>query len=376
MNQHKSPRQVPQPLEHDYGVTPGEIIRFELKARGLTQADLAARAGTSAKHLNQVIQDAVPLSADTALRLERTLGIPATVLTQADGVNQANKQRAKVRETLTDHHTWFAKFPKAALTELKIVTAKSSLEAQIEDLLIYLGVADPDAYDTVYGDGVLSFRRAQRWKANPYATALWLRSAELKAEDLDVAPYDKAAFTDLLDELPELTLLPIGQAFPLLQARCANVGVAVVYNPSIDGTRTSAAIRWLGPERPVIALAERGQFEDSLWFGFFHEAGHVLLHPRRKSVIELDGADDEDGAETDADNFAKKTILRGRRRELMKLETREQIKALSKELNIHPGLAAAIRAYDTDKDALRFASKDAWRIASKLRRRLDVSVLP
>jgi HTH-type transcriptional regulator / antitoxin HigA len=140
--------------------------------------------------------------------------------------------------------------------------------------------------------------------------------------------------------------------------------------------RTSAAIRWLGPERPVIALAERRQFEDSLWFGFFHEAGHVLLHPRRKSVIELDGADDEDGAETDADDFAKKTILRGRRRELMKLETPEQIKALSKELNIHPGLAAAIRAYDTHKDALHIASKDAWRIAPKLRRRLDDSVLP
>lgn len=368
MNPHTSPQPVPQPLEHDYGVTPGDIIRFELKARGLTQADLATRAGLSAKHLNQVIQDVVPLSADTALRLERTLGIPATVLTQADAVNQANKQRNKVRESLTDHRAWFARFPKAALTQLKVVDARSSLAEQIEDLLTYLGVADPDAYDAVYGEGVLSFRRAQRWEVNSYATALWLRSAELKAEGLDVAPYAKASFVELLDELRELTLLPIGQAFPILQARCADVGVAVVYNPGIEGTRTSAAIRWLGPERPVIALAERGQFEDSLWFSFFHEAGHVVLHPRRKSVIELDGADDEDGAETDANSFAKKTILRGRLRELVKLEGREEVEAFAKELNIHPGLAASIRAYETDKDG--------WRLASKLRRKLDVSVLP
>lgn len=368
MNNRMPPDQAPKPLEHDYGVTPGEIIRFELRARGLTQADLAVRASVSAKHLNQVIQDAVPLSADTAMRLERTLGIPATVLTQADAINQTNKQRDKLRKTLTDHRAWFAKFPSTALMKLKITTATSTLEAQIENLLVYLGVADPDAFDAVYGEGVLSFRRAQRWKADPYATALWLRSAELRAEVLEVQPYNKTAFTDLLRELPELTLRPIAEAFPILQARCAEVGVAVVYNPGIDGTRTSAAVRWLGPERPVIALSERGQFEDSLWFSFFHEAGHIALHPRRKSVIELDGADNEDGAETDANNFAKKTILRGRERALTELNTREDIEAFSKELGIHPGLAASIRAYEMDKFA--------WRLASGLRRKLDASVLP
>ena len=78
----------PKHLDHDYGVTPGELIRFEINARGFSQADLAARARVSARHLNQVIQDAVPLSADTAIRLERTLGIPAAILTQADAVTK------------------------------------------------------------------------------------------------------------------------------------------------------------------------------------------------------------------------------------------------------------------------------------------------
>jgi HTH-type transcriptional regulator/antitoxin HigA len=367
MNQPSAPQQVPQPLAHDYAVTPGDLIRFELNARGFTQADLAARAGISAKHLNQVIQDAVPLSADTALRLERTLGIPAVVLTQADAVNQANKQRNKLREALTDHRAWFAKFPKAALLKLNIIDAKSSLQTQIEDLLVYLGVADPDAYDAIYGEAALSFRRSQRWTVNPHVTALWLRSAELKADDLEVEPYNKAAFVKLLDQLPDLSLLPIGEAFPQLQSRCAKVGVAVVFNPGIDGTRASAAVRWLGPERPVIVLTERGKHEDSIWFSFFHEAGHVVLHPRRKSLIELDGADDEDGAETDANDFAKKAILRGRRRELMKLETREQLVAFSEKVGVHPGLAGCIWAYDRDKSS--------WPVATKLRRQLDTSAL-
>lgn len=357
----------PQLLEHDYGVTPGELIRFELKARGFSQADLAARAGVSAKHLNQVIQDAVPLSADTALRLERTLGIPAPILSQADAVNQANKQRAKVREGLVAHRAWFEEFPRNVLLQHRIVTARAAIESQIEDLLEFLGVADPKAYDSVYASTVLSFRRAQQWKVNPHATSVWLRIAELKADRLDVVPYDKQAFNALLKELPSLTVVPLGRAFPVLQQRCGEAGVAVVYTPCIDGTRASAAVRWLGPERPIIALTERGKYEDSVWFSFFHEAAHIVLHPKRKSVIELEGADDEDGGETAANNFAKTTLLQGRLNELLALESREEVKAFAEDIGIHPGLAAAIRAYDLDQDA--------WRLASKLREKLDDSAL-
>lgn len=368
MNQSSTPQQVPQPLDHEYGVTPGDLIRFELNARGYTQADLAARAGTSTKHLNQVIQDAVPLSAVTALRLERTLGIPAVVLTQADAVNQANKQREKVRRGLIEHRDWYLKFPRAALQQLSIVNVKSSIENQIEDLLRFLGVADPAAYDAVYGEGALSFRRSQRWNVDPHATALWLRSAELKADDIDVEPYNKGAFIELLERLPAVTLLPMSEAFPLLQERCARVGVAVVFNPSLDGTRASAAIRWLGPERPVIVLTERGKFEDSVWFSFFHEAAHVVLHPRRKSLIELEGPDDSDGAETDANKYAKKVILQGRQRELMKLGGRDQLMAFAETIGVHPGLVASIWAYDRDRSG--------WRVAVKLRDKLDITQLP
>lgn len=358
---------TPQLLEHDYGVTPGELIRFEVKARGFSQADLAARAGVSAKHLNQVIQDVVPLSADTALRLERTLGIPAAILTQADAVNQANKQRAKARQALVAHRAWFEEFPRSVLLQHHIVTARAAIESQIEELLDFLSVADPKAYDSVYADTVLSFRRAQQWKVNPHATSVWLRIAELKADSLDVAPYDKRAFNALLKDLPSLTVAPIGESFPILQQRCAEVGVAVVYTPCIEGTRASAAVRWLGPERPVIALTERGKYEDSVWFSFFHEAGHIVLHPKRKSVIELEGADDEDGGETAASSFAKTTLLQGRLNELLSLKTRKDVAAFARDIGIHPGLAAAIRAYDLDQDA--------WRLASKLREKLDDSGL-
>ncbi len=92
-----------------------------------------------------------------------------------------------------------------------------------------------------------------------------------------------------------------------------------------------------------------------------------MLHPRRKSVIEFDGDDDEDGAETQVNNFARATLLRGRQRELSKLATREQIQKFAADLHVHAGIPASIRVYEI--------GPEGWRTFAKLRRRFDDSML-
>lgn len=357
------PAGKPAPLEHDYEITPGDFLRAELHARGISQADLALRAGVSAKHLNQVIQDVVPLSTDTALRLERVLGISADLLGQLDASHQAQLGRTKAAAKLADYRAWFAKFSLADLVRHGVVRAQESVDQQISDLLDFFSVAEPAAYEKVYTDAVQSFRRAQHLEVNPYATALWLRLAERKAGDIDVQVYDKSEFASLVHDLATLTVEPFSTAFPILQERCARVGVAVVYTPAVAGTRASAAVRWLGPDRPTIALTGRGGYEDSVWFGFFHEVAHVLLHPRRKSLIEFEGSDDGDGAETQANDFAKKVLLKGRLEELSRLDTAPDVEAFAAELGIHPGIAGGIRAYEM--------GRQGFRTFTKLRKKLD-----
>jgi HTH-type transcriptional regulator/antitoxin HigA len=55
----------------DYAVAPGETLQELLEEQGLSQRDLARRAGVSPKHVNRLLQGLVPLSADVAVRLER-----------------------------------------------------------------------------------------------------------------------------------------------------------------------------------------------------------------------------------------------------------------------------------------------------------------
>jgi HTH-type transcriptional regulator/antitoxin HigA len=56
---------------------PGDTLWETLEAMDMSQAELAARMGVTEKHVSAVVKGKSPISEDTALRLERVLGIDA-----------------------------------------------------------------------------------------------------------------------------------------------------------------------------------------------------------------------------------------------------------------------------------------------------------
>ena len=63
--------------EPDVVYSPGETLREWLDEHDMTQAELAARAELSTKHINEVVAGIAPITAETALQLERVAGVPA-----------------------------------------------------------------------------------------------------------------------------------------------------------------------------------------------------------------------------------------------------------------------------------------------------------
>lgn len=61
----------------DYLVSPGEILAEYLEAYGMTQTELADRTGLTKKTINEIIRGKSPITPETALKLERSLGRPA-----------------------------------------------------------------------------------------------------------------------------------------------------------------------------------------------------------------------------------------------------------------------------------------------------------
>ena len=56
---------------------PGATIREQLKDRGMSQKEFAARMDLSEKHVSKLINGEVQLTPEVALRLEMVLGVPA-----------------------------------------------------------------------------------------------------------------------------------------------------------------------------------------------------------------------------------------------------------------------------------------------------------
>ncbi len=68
----------------DLPIPPGEVLEEELEARGMTQKELAVRLGTPAHSINEIIKGEKSITPDTAVMLEKALGIHAQFWTNLE----------------------------------------------------------------------------------------------------------------------------------------------------------------------------------------------------------------------------------------------------------------------------------------------------
>ncbi len=175
--------------------------------------------------------------------------------------------------------------------------------------------------------------------------------------------YDSQAFAELLPTLPELTLKDDHLALADLQRECGAVGVAVQFVAEVKGCRASGAARWINPGKAMILLSGRYRHHDSFWFAFFHEAAHLLLHPKRKMVVDLIGADDADGQESAANDYAASILVPPPYAERLTERTSPaEAVRIASEIGIHSGIVAGRlgHLYNT------------WPKYARIRRRLEI----
>lgn len=354
-------RFVPAEFSTEWAVPPGRLIMRELEAGGFSQADVASRTNLSAKHLNQVLKGHVPLSPEVALSLERVLDGDAELWLRIEARWQASRAREASHESLATLVNWVREFPTHTLRKRGAIDTTASPTEQVEELLRFFRVADTTAFDRVWLAPQANYKRSQKFDIDPYATALWIRLAEVEAEKLttDANRYESISLRSAAQALPALTREPIAKGFRHAQERLLEAGVLLVFTPEISGTRICGLSRSLTNGHPMIALTGRYKFHDIFWFTMLHEIGHILLHPKRATYLDVEkkrGAhDDADEQETAANNFAQDLLLSESDRErLLGLQTPEDLQTFCKHLDLSPGMIAGQFAHATN-DWRRFA---------------------
>jgi HTH-type transcriptional regulator/antitoxin HigA len=333
----------------DYTMSPGETLSEVLSARGMSQAELARRAGLSTKHINQIVSGAASLSAETAVKLEFVTGVPAQLWTALEAVHQVAQTRDDESSRLESQVGWLDEVPVAELVKRGFLRDDTSPVERLRQVLAFFKVASPDTWNQVWA-APTAYRQSRAFDVDYGALAAWLRIGEIHAERADLPRFDRAKFRDALPHIRGLTKIDDPKIWlPKLKQTCADAGVALVIEREIAGARINGAVRWLPSERPLIMLSVRHRWADIFWFTFFHEAAHVLLHDRRRFTI-VDGADRPDidnTIEHEADDFASRTLLpRTFDSRLALVRSQAEAFALAREAGVHPGIVVGRLQHD------------------------------
>ena len=325
----------------DYAVPPGATLAEWLEENDMTQAELATRLSLSAKALNQIVRGHVPLSQDTALKLETVTGIPARTWNALEALYAEDKARLARDQSLADQVEFLREMPVAVLRQLGHVTRPATDQVgTLIEVLAFFGVADPDAWRKLWQSPQAAFRKSQTFSSQPGAVAAWLRLGELEAAGRSTGPYDKTKLQAALPRLRALTAEPDPTVFqPQLEQLCADAGVVVVFVEEVKGARCSGASRWIDG-RPVVQLSLRYGSDDQMWFSLFHELAHVLLHGRGEVFIDASGPSQEHSAqEGQANAFAGALLIPAEYdAELSRLRSLDDMRRFATRLGISPGI--------------------------------------
>jgi hypothetical protein len=210
---------------------------------------------------------------------------------------------------------WARKFPLKEMKKLRFLDADKS---EVDALLSFLGVSSPESWNTVWGTFDVAYRQTRKFTKSVESISAWVRETELMAAKLQTADFNEQMLRSSIDALKQLTRKRAEEIMEPVQSICAAAGVAVVWVPELPHSAISGCARWLSDKKALVGLTLRYKTDDQMWFTFFHEVGHVLLHRKKRSFVLDNAADDLSDRvvdpemqryETEANQFAGDTLI-------------------------------------------------------------------
>jgi len=298
-------------LQKELFSPPGDTLLETIDAIGMSQAELAERIGRPKEKLNDIIKGREPITLKTAILLERVLGIPVSFWMERERLYREKVARIEQMELLKEGIEWMRKFPVRELIRRGWLSDSRDRAEQVGSLLKFFGIASPKQWKKIYLSGSISvaFKMSLANTQSPHAISAWIRIGEHKSIKSKLPGFNKIAFKEAFSDIKKIVVKQPDDFLEQLQAICKKCGIAVVYTPCLPKAPVSGATWWKG-KNPIIQLSGRYKTNDSFWFAFYHEAGHILKHGRKDVFLEdIEGRPVDKHKEEEADQFALKCLF-------------------------------------------------------------------
>jgi HTH-type transcriptional regulator / antitoxin HigA len=322
---------------------PGETLAEKLEEMAMGPKEFALRTGKPEKTIIAVLNGESSITPDMAVQFENVTKIPANFWTNHQRSYDEFIARENRQTVIQEAVSWAKRFPLADMIKKGWLPKMTTIEEKTMEMLAFFGFANHTAWEDYYFKQQLkvTFRISLAQTKEPYAISAWLRKGELQAAALNANDYSEKKFKASLQELKSLMANHPKEFFNQLQSICLKAGVKVVHTPCINKAPINGSTRWLN-DTPFIQLTGRYNRNDSFWFTFFHEAGHILLHGKKDIFLEnLNYSDKDLEKEEEADLFAIKWTLTDDEEAKILASAplnKDHIKKFAKQFNTHPAI--------------------------------------
>lgn len=330
--------------EPDWATHPGEHLAEYLEVRSFTQAEFARVAGMTPKLVSEIISCKNPVSPETAIKLERVLGLKDYIWLGIQRDYDLHLARKASRSDDPARSEWLRRFPVAELTKIGVLPSTKDVGTLVDALLRYFGIGEVGAYQRKLSAVGVNHRKAAKHESNPDHVFAWLTFGETEARKVSLPAFDRERFLAAVNDIRKLTRDPVGSFSPKMVKLLHDAGVALVFTRPLGETRLFGSAWWIdGGQRAIIQMSLRMKSNDHFWWTFFHECGHIALHHGQNF------ADDEravgDGKEDEADRWAEE-ILYGRDSLEVIIRSGARsgagVKQLASALDLHPGIVVGL----------------------------------
>lgn len=327
-------------------IPPGEYLEEVIGELGMTKVELARRMNRPATKLSLIFKGKKALTPNTALQLEKVLGVPAHIWTGLESeyrlTLERNQQNLEEKE-LKSQTPLISKFCYKDLAEMRFVKKTTKPKEKVLELQHFFGVTslnlvlDSQRYLAAFRCGI-----SRKYSRSPEAIATFLRIGEKSAQHSACAPFNKKQLVKTLNNIRSFTLKQPEAFREPMREMLANTGVSLVLCPHLPQTKAHGATFWISSTKAVLMITSRGSWADIFWFSLFHELGHILLHERQSIILENDYiSPGMKNREKEADQFAENLLIPPHEyKQFTSLKNfhPDDIRIFAQQTGIHPGI--------------------------------------
>lgn len=286
-------------------IHPGNILKSELKYRGITQKEFAKMIGVQASHLSEIISGKRSINVDLAQKLEQSLKITASHWLELQAKYTVDQKLAADKNA------------KEVVSGNRLMSFDRLIDVRY--IFKYYNLLDyTNTYKLRYLENILNvkeisslgyFRKSTTVGVDKRMIMTWVLLANHETENIQVKSCFDVSQIDSLSQKLAIVFHENYDTINRVSQLMSEYGIIFSIVPKIDNASIDG-YSFLKDGKPTIVVTKRFNRIDNFAFSVLHELAHIKFHLNQESSYRISVSDvDSSFEEREANEYASKILI-------------------------------------------------------------------